>query len=161
MKIANDNSKANYNVGNEIIYNKEVLKSNFCGYSDAYILVKGNISVTAAPITPANFKNSAPITKCLTKINGATIDDAENLDFVMSVYNLIEYSSNYSEKQELYGFIESTNFNNNISNTNNYKSFKYKTKLLENIFAQPNLDHANGILKNVTTAVSLKCFSNF
>ena len=99
MNIANDNSKANYNVGNEIIYNKEVLKSNFCGYSDAYILVKGNISVTAAPITPANFKNSAPITKCLTKINGATIDDAENLDFVMSVYNLIEYSSNYSEKQ--------------------------------------------------------------
>ena len=98
LNIANENLKANYNVGNEIIYNKEVLKSNFCGYSDAYILVKGNIHVTAAPITQAKFKNSPPITKCITKINGTTIDDAENLDFVMPVYNLIEYSSNYSEK---------------------------------------------------------------
>ena len=43
------------------------------------------------------FKNCAPFTKCITKIDGTTIDDAEDLDFVMSMYNLIEYSSNYSE----------------------------------------------------------------
>ena len=49
--IVNDNLKVNYGVGNEIIYNTEVLKSNLCDYNDAYILVRGNITVTAAPAT--------------------------------------------------------------------------------------------------------------
>ena len=49
--IVNDNSKANYNAGNEIIYNTEVLKSNLCNCIDAYILVKGDITVTTAPFT--------------------------------------------------------------------------------------------------------------
>ena len=47
--IVNDQSNANYDVGNEIIYNAEVLKFNLCDYNDAYILVKGNITATAAP----------------------------------------------------------------------------------------------------------------
>ena len=49
--IVNDNSKANYNAGNEIIYNTEVLKSNLCNCNDAYILVKGDITVTTTPFT--------------------------------------------------------------------------------------------------------------
>ena len=49
--IVNDNSKANYNAGNEIIYNTGVLKSNLCNCNDAYILVKGDITVTTAPFT--------------------------------------------------------------------------------------------------------------
>ena len=89
-KIVNDNSKANYDAGNEIIFNIEILKSNFCDYSNAYILVIVDIAVIAAPATQVAFKNCAQFTKCISKINGTTIDDAEHLDLVMSVYNLIE-----------------------------------------------------------------------
>ena len=101
----NGNSKANDNAANEIIYNTEVLKSNLCDYNDAYILVKGDVTVTAVPAIQVSFKNCAPFTKCITKIDGTTIDDAEDLDLVMPMYNLIEYSSTFSEKQEVYGFI--------------------------------------------------------
>ena len=51
----------------------------------------------AAPETQATFKICAPFTKCITQIYGATIDDAENVDLLMPMYNVIEYSSNYSE----------------------------------------------------------------
>ena len=71
----NDLSNAKYEVGNEIIYNIELLKSNVCNYSDAYILVKGNITVIAAPATQGTFKNCTPFIKCITKIDGTTIDD--------------------------------------------------------------------------------------
>ena len=70
----NDNSNANYGEGNEINHNKDVLKSSFCGYKDAYILVRGDITVTAAPETQVAFKNCAPYAKCITKIDGTTID---------------------------------------------------------------------------------------
>ena len=82
-----------YGAGNKVNYNTEVLKSNLCEYNDAYILLKGNITVTAAPETQVTFKNCAPFTKSITKINGATINDAENLDLVMPMHNLIEYTS--------------------------------------------------------------------
>ena len=72
------------------------------------------------------------------------------------MYNLIEYSSIYSETTgSLY------NFNNNIANTNNFKSLKYKRKLLENTEAQHAPNAANGLLKNATIAVPLKYSSNF
>ena len=81
--ISNDQSNANSNVGNKIIHNTEVLKSNLCDYKDAYILIRGGITVAAAPATQVSFKNCAPFTKCMTKIDGTTIDDAEDLDLVM------------------------------------------------------------------------------
>ena len=80
--IVNDNSKANYGVGNEITCNTEVLKSNLCDYNDAYILVRSDIFVIAAPATYVAFKHCASYTKCITKIDGTTIDDAEGLDLV-------------------------------------------------------------------------------
>ena len=95
--IVNDNSNSNYAAANEITYNTEILKSNISDYNDAYILVTGDITVVAATATQVAFKNCAPFTKCITKIDGTTIDDAEDLDLVMPMYNLIEYSSNYSE----------------------------------------------------------------
>ena len=95
--IVNDNSKANYDAGNKITYNTEVLKSNLCDYNDAYILVRGGITVVAAPATLVPFKNCTPFTKCIKKIDEKTINDAEDLDLVMAMYSLIEYSSNYSE----------------------------------------------------------------
>ena len=96
--IVNDQSNASYNVGNEIIYSTEVLKPYLCDYSNSYILVKGDITITGHKIaTEVAFKNCAPFTKCITKINGTTIDDAENLGLVMPMCNLIEYSKNYSD----------------------------------------------------------------
>ena len=80
--IVNDQSNAN-SVGNEIIYNTEVLKSNLCHCNDAYILVRGDITVTAALATQVSFKNFAPFTKCITKIDGTTINYAEDLDLVV------------------------------------------------------------------------------
>ena len=126
----NDLSNAKYEVGNEIIYNIELLKSNVCDYSDAYILVKGNITVTAAPATQGTFKNCTPFIKCITKIDGTTIDDVEDLDLVMSMYNVIEYSSNYSKTTGSLWFNskdEATDFNNNIKNTDDFKFFKKLT----------------------------------
>ena len=95
--IVSDQSNANYDVGNGTVYNTEVSKSNLCDYNYAYILVKGDITVTAAPAKQVSFKNSAPFNKCITKIDGTTIDDAEDLDLVIAMHTLIEYSSNYSE----------------------------------------------------------------
>ena len=83
-----------------------MLRSSLCDYSDAYILVKGNISVNnnAGAGAALNnigkkviFKNCAPFTNCISKINNTQIDNAEYIDIVMPMYNLIEYSDNYSK----------------------------------------------------------------
>ena len=95
--IVNDNSNSDYAAANKITYNTEILQSNLCDYNDGYILVTGDITIVAALATRVAFKNCAPFTKCTTKIDGTTIDDAEDLDLVMPMYNLIEYSSNCSE----------------------------------------------------------------
>ena len=90
------------------------------------------------------FNNCAPFTKCTTKIDRTAIDDADDLDLVMHIYNLIEYSSNYSKRTGCLWFYlkdEATNFNADIANDNNFKSFKDKTNLWENNKA----DNANGI----------------
>ena len=102
-----------YNAANKIIYNTEVLKSSLCNNNDAYILVRGDITITGHKETQVAFKNWAPFTKCITKIDETTIDDAEDLDLVMPMYNLIKHSSNYSETTESLWFCskdESTNF---------------------------------------------------
>ena len=83
--MVNDKSDANHDLGYEIICNTEVLKSNLCDYNNAYILVKGDITVTAVSATQVSFKNSASFTKCITKLGGATIDNAEHLDLAMRI----------------------------------------------------------------------------
>ena len=142
----------------------EVLKSNLCDYNDVYILVRGDITVGASPQIQVIFKYCPPFTKCITKIDGTTIDDAENFDLVMPMYNLIEYSSDYSETTGslwFYSKDEANNFNNNITNTNNFKSFKYKAKLLGNTVTQQAPNAANGILRNAAIAVPLKYLCTF
>ena len=67
--IVIDQSNASYGVRNEIIYNTEVLKSNLCDYKNDYILVKGDITTTAAPATQVVFKHCVPFTKFITKID--------------------------------------------------------------------------------------------
>ena len=80
------------------------------------------------------------------------------------MYNFVEYSSKYSETTESLWFCskdEVINFNAVIDNDNNFKSFNYKIKLLENTVAQPNTINVNGILRNAAIAVILKYLSNF
>ena len=83
-----------------------MLKSSLCDYSDAYILVKGTISVnnTAAAGAGANntnkrviFKTCAPFTYCISEINNTQVDNAKDIDIVVPMYNLIEYSDNYAK----------------------------------------------------------------
>ena len=76
--IVNDQSNANYDVGNELIYNAKVLKSNLCDYDDAYILIMGDINIVNNNGTQAALNNCARFTKCITKISGTTVDDAED-----------------------------------------------------------------------------------
>ena len=90
------------------------------------------------PKTPVAFENCAPFTKCIIKIGEKTIDDAEDVDLVIPIYNLIEYSSNFSEtigSLWFYPRVEPTNFNVDIANNDNLKSFEYKDKLLETTVA--------------------------
>ena len=157
--IVDSNSKSNYDATNEITYNAEILKSNLCDYNNDYILVRRDTTVTTAPATHLAFKNCGPFTKCITKIDETTIHDAEYL-----FYNPIEYSSNYSETMRslwFYSKDEAAIFNNNIANTNRFKYFKYKAKLLGNTVPQPAINAVTGILKIPTIAVSLKNSSNF
>ena len=123
-------------------------------------MVRGNITFIADLTTQVAFKNCAPFTQCTTKIDGRTIDEAEDLDLVKPMYNLLEYSLNFSEttgKLRFYSKDEGTNFNADIANDNNFKSFEYRAKLLGNTAA----NRANGILRNETIAVPANYLNNF
>ena len=85
-----------------------MLKSSLCDYSDAYILVKGTITIAGAGDDAAarqaderdngaTFKNCAPFTNCISEINNTQVDNAKDIDIVMPMYNLIEYSDNYAK----------------------------------------------------------------
>ena len=148
----------NFTAGNEIIYSTEVLKSNFCNFNNAYILVRGDITILGHNVTQLAFSNFVPFTKCITKSDGTTVDDAEDLGLVMLLQNLLEYSSNYFDTTSsswFYSKDEVANFD--IANNDDFKSFKYKAKLLGNTETYG----VNIIFKNATMAVRLKYLSNF
>ena len=100
----NDAIRAAYSRNQQVRFKTAMLRSSLCDYNDPYILVKGNISVnnTAAEGADANNTNNnvincAPFTNCISKINNTEIDNAEYIDIVMPMYNLTEYSDNYSK----------------------------------------------------------------
>ena len=100
--VINDQSNTDYGDGDEngatIKVETKVIKSNLCGYSDTYILVTGDITATNGDAnTKVAFKDCAPFTKCVTHKNDEHVDNADNLHIVMPMYNLIEYSNNYSD----------------------------------------------------------------
>ena len=146
-----------------------MLKSSLCDYSDAYILVKGTISVnnTAAAGADANntnkkviFKNCAPFTNCISEINNAQVDNAKDIDIVMPMYNLIEYSDNHVKPSgSLWQYCKDIPplDNNNVitlfTEANPTDSFNFKAK----ITGQTGDDAT----KNVEIMVPLKCLSNF
>ena len=102
----NDESRGNY-ANSDIRFKTTMLRSNLCDYADLYILVKGTTITGAGDDAAARradernkgvtFKNCASFTKCISRINNTEIDDAHDIDIVMLMYNLIEYSDNYSE----------------------------------------------------------------
>ena len=167
--IINDQNNGQYGRGNEndstIKFEIKVIKPNLCDYSDAYILVTGDIKVTAvAADTNVAFKNYAPFTRCLTHINDEHVETAENLDIIMPIYNLLEYSDNYADSSgSFYQFKRDEspiNDNNNPLNItlNNSSSFKYKASLLGKAIDADGNDRS---LKNVKIVVPLKYLSNF
>ena len=92
---------------NDIRFKTTMLRSSLCDYADAYILVKGTITITgegddaAKQLDERNkgaiFKNCTPFTKCISRINNTDIDTARDIDVVVPMYNLIEYSDNYAK----------------------------------------------------------------
>ena len=86
----NDGSRGTYNINSQIKFKTTMLKSSLCDYSDAYILVKGTITVKAAADANANntdkkviFKNCAPFTNCMSEINNTQVDNAKDIDIVI------------------------------------------------------------------------------
>ena len=101
----NDDIRGAYSPNKQIEFKTTMLRFCLCDYSDAYLLVKENISVnnTAAAATTNNtnkkviFNNCAPFTNCISKITNTQIDNAKYIDIVITMYKLIEYSDNYSK----------------------------------------------------------------
>ena len=165
----NDESRGAYNVNSQIKFKTTMLKSSLCDYSDAYILVKGTISVnnTAADGAAANnankkviFKNCASFTNCINEINNTQIDNAKDLDIVMPMYNLIEYRDNYAKTTgSLWQYckdIPAPNNNNEIIEFtvgNTTDSFNFKAKITGQT--------GNDGTKDVEIMVPLKYLSNF
>ena len=96
--VIDSESKGNYSHENPIKFLTSSLESSLCDYSDAYVLVTGNITVIGGgPDTKVAFKNCAPFRKCITELNEAFTDDAEHINIKMPMYNLSEHSNNYSD----------------------------------------------------------------
>ena len=173
-----------YNENKSIRFKTLMLRSNLCDYSDAYILVKGTITITAPEANngannirdkrnrPLILKNNAPFVSCITRINGELIEDANDLDIVIPMYNLLEYSKNYRKtigslynyyRDELSDDADDNNFDNiKVVNSN---TFKYKKEITGNTY---NVDvgvdgydvNKNG-KQEIELAIPLKYLGNF
>ena len=96
--VIDSESKGNYSKHGPIKFSTKSLKSSLCDYSDAYILVTGNITVAGGNAnTKVAFKNCAPFKECRTEINETLVDKTEHINIAMPMYNLSEYSNNYSD----------------------------------------------------------------
>ena len=167
--VINNENNTNYGVNKDtgannpdtIKYDTRVLKPNLCDYAEAYILVDGTIRGTGGDNnTRLAFKNCTPFTKCNLEINDEHIDTAENLDIVMPMYNLIEYSDNYQDSSAtLYQYKRDEPPEANAIadlTVDNSNSFKYKVSLLGNPVAADNIAK-----RSLKVVVPLKYLSNF
>ena len=177
------NSLSNtYNENKSIRFKTPMLRSDLCDYSDAYILVNGTITVNGIVNGAENeivrrnrpliLKNNAPFVSCITKINNEFIEDADDLDIVMPMYNLLEYSKNYRKtigslynyyRDELNDDNNPGNFlNNTVVNSN---TFNYKNKITGNTYnvAAGAAGHdANKVgTQEIELAIPLKYLGNF
>ena len=141
-----------------------MLKSSLCDYRDAYILVKGRITITGAGADVAArqaderdkgvaFKNCAPFINCISEINNTQVDTAKDIDIVMPMYNLIEYSDNYAKTTgSLWQYFR----DEPDDDLEDSESFKFKIKIKGKT---PNNNNNNN--KDVEIMVPLKYLSNF
>ena len=167
----NDESRGVYNVNSQIKFKTTMLKSSLCDYSDAYILVKGKIIIAGAGNDAAArqadernkgviFKNCAPSITYISEINNTQIDNAKDIDTVMPMYNLIEYSDNYVKTTgSLWQYFRDEPVNDDDDDDDDddiedSKSFKSKTKITGKT---PNDDNE----KDVEIMAPLKYLSNF
>ena len=173
-----------YNENKSIRFKAPMLRSSLCDYSDAYILVKGTITVLAPGVNndannirdkksrPVILKNNAPFVSCITRINDELIEDANDLDIVVPMYNLLECSKNYRKtigslynyyRDELSDDADDNNFDNIKAVNSN--TFKYKNKITGNTY---NVDagvdgydvNKNG-KQEIELAIPLKYLGNF
>ena len=157
-----------YNTSKPIRFKTSMLRSDLCDYSDAYVWVKGKIVTN--PNDNANFnkeltlKNNAPFISCISKINDALVENAEDLGIVMPMYNLLEYSKNYEKTSgSLFNYYRdepkehTIGAGNNAINISirNSKSFDYKTEITGSLDAGEDEKDA------VTIAIPLKYLGNF
>ena len=167
--IINDENNTNYGVNKDTgennpdttKYDTRVLKPNLCDYEEAYILVDGTIRAAAANAnTRLALKNCVSFTKCNLEINYEHVDTAENLDTVMPMYNLIEYSDNYQDSSATlyHNKRDEPPEGDHIPNlaVDNSSSFKYKVELLGDPVVANNIAR-----RNVKVVVPLKYLSNF
>ena len=129
----NQAAKGKYKKGDVIKFETETIKSSLCDYSDAFILVTGNITVAADNNTDVAFKSCAPFSTCITKIDDTFVDEANHIYIAMPIYNLTEYSDNYSDTSGgLWQFKrDEVPAGNADLSINNSQLFKYKAALLE------------------------------
>ena len=188
IKVHYQSRKDNYNVNKEIRIKTPMLRSDLCDYSDAYIVVKGNIIVDKKylllmilmypiiqqPMQPLLilqmimrlvkklvFRNNALFINCISKINGVKIDNAEDLDVVIPMYNLLEYSKNYLKTTGSLCNYYRGEPNSGVNGGINYsimdsKSFDYKVNFIKNGVTQGNLTK-----NDVKIVVPLTYLSNF
>ena len=164
-----DESKRKYDNSN-IKFKTSMIRSNLWDYSNVYILVTGiitvpNIAAASAAINNTNikvmFKNCAPFTDCITEINNTKIDDAQDIDIVIPMYNVLEYSNVYLNiSRSLWQYYRdkaALDANDNIidfpADNNNSISFNFKQKIRRQT--------GNGSTKDVEKMVPLKYLSNF
>ena len=171
--IINDENNTNYGVNKDtgadnpdtIKCDTRVLKPNLCDYAEAYILIDGTIRATDdVNATRLALKNCAPFTKCNLESNDEHVDTAENLDIVMPMYNLIEYSDNYQNSSAtLYQYERDEPPEDDAIadlTADSSSSFEYKIKLLGNLTEV--VGNAAGVRRvNVKVVVPLKYLSNF
>ena len=137
-------SGSTYNTSKPIRFKTSMLRSDLCDYSDSYVWVKGKITVTNSNDN-ANFnKELTPFISCISKIHGELVENAEDLDIVMPMYNLLEYSKNYEKTSgSLFNFDRdepseiSIGAGNNAINISirSSKSFEYKTEITGSLVA--------------------------
>ena len=135
-----------------------MLRSDLCDFSDAYIVVEGDITLEGD--NDANkqnknlvFTNNAPFISCISKISDVKIDNTEDVDVVMPMCNLLEYSKNYRKATgSLWNYCKDEPSNPLSSNS---ESFKYKTRIVG------KTPEDNDSLTNAKVVIPLKHLSNF
>ena len=163
-------AKDRYKPGKQIKIKTPLLRSDLCDYSDAYIVVEETITIEGANKRDRKskslaFKFNAPFISCISKRNGVLIENAEELDIAMAMFNLIEYSKNYRKTTgSLWNYYrdepnDSPADDYNSDPITNPASFKYKSSI---IGKTPNNDNdKNNVIEGVKIVVPVKHLGNF